>query len=178
MDWPPTRARRASPGVTFLKDGVPLSSDYGPQGTPGGHNWPAQPPHNIPIDLPARLSSGRMRQAMLRFIDPGTGQIDWLSLLAELLAHIDHRVYFVAQPIAAVAAAAQVRPEEERRYLFIQNTDAADALLVGFGWTPTAVNCVSIPAGGFYEPLWVPQNDIQVASSGALTSATIVYANA
>ena len=176
MPWPPSRH---SPGVTFLGGGIPpASADIGPQGAPGGHNWPTQPPHNVPIDLPARLSRGRSRAAFLRFIDPATGQFDWLALFEELLAHIDHRVFFVGQPITAVAAAVQVRPEENRRYLFIQNTDAADALLVGFGWTPTAVNCVSIPAQGFYEPLWVPQNTIEIASSGAATTGTIIYANA
>lgn len=177
MRWPPSRRAK---NVQFLGgDAAPLSNDYGPQGPPGGYNWPTQPPHNVPIDLPARLSRGsRSRAWMQRFVDPGTGAFDWLSIFEELLAHIDHRVFFITQPIVAVAAAAQVRPEEDRRYLFIQNTDAADNLLVGFGVTPTAINCVLIGPAGFYEPLWVPQNDIQVASSGAATSATIIYANA
>lgn len=178
VKWPLPPPSPRSQGATLFQDGVPLSTDYGPQGAPGAHNWPTQPPHNVPIDLPARLSRGRTRAALLRYVDPTTGAIDWLALFDELLAHIDHRVFFNTQVLLVGVANQVIRPEENRRYLFIQNTDGANNLFVGFGFEPSAINCVLIGPGGFYEPLWVPQNDIQMLGSAAGTNGTLIYANA
>jgi hypothetical protein len=110
------------------------------------------------------------------------GGIDWLALLQalydEALAHIDDKVNVVQQPFNIGAAPVSARPEESRRYLFILNTSAANNLFIGFGAAPTgAVTDFFIPAGGFYEPTKIPQNEIFLLGAGANTRGQLLYAN-
>lgn len=163
--FPPEDAQR----VTGDYAGNDLSQD----------RFPTRPPSPVPVDIPARLSRSRGRIAWLtQFVDPVTGEFDWLAAFAMLLDHIDHKVFFLTQPFVQGVAVTVIRPQEDRRYLFIQNNHATNTLFVGFGFAPSAVNSLTIGPGGFYEPLWVPQNEIQFASNLAGTNGTILYANA
>lgn len=96
--------------------------------------------------------------------------------LQHLMRDFNRRVKFFAVPFTGGTAVIQLRPEETRQYLFIQNTHATQILYVGFGYEPTATTGMQIGPRGFYEPYWIPQNDIQVLANGAATTGLLLYA--
>ena len=137
----------------------------------------AQQPHNL---RRARNLSPAFARGIPQLIGGG---IDWLALLQSLydeaLRHIDDKVNMVQQPFTVGIVPVTVRPSEERRYFFILNQSAAaQNLFVGFDSAPTgAATDFVIPAGSFFEPLKVPQNEIIFLGSAAGTVGTILYAN-
>lgn len=151
--------------------------------------WPLMPP-DVPYSQPDITAQQPWNLRPWRNLSPAFaripalvgGGVDWLSLLQslynEMLQHIDDKVYIVSQPFNITNLAVSARPEEPRRYLFILNTSAANNLFVGFGAPPTgAVTDFVIPAGSFYEPLKVPQNEIFLLGAGANTRGQLLYAN-
>ena len=158
------------------------------RGTTGAialHPWPTMPPVATPLDLqatrPARLRTYPGKYSWSQMVGAApSADFDWatfLDLIAQsLIQHIDRGVSMTVQPFSVGAVATLVRPEEERRYFFIQNTHAANNLFLGIGFAPTAIYCIQIPALGFFEPLWVPKNEIWIAGSAAATTGAIGYA--
>lgn len=188
---PPARAKAArliSEETAAAAIAATRHPDLGETGEVGLYPWPTMPEVQVPPDVSAEQPP-RLRRSLTRsligggggLLPPGVALPDWWALAealaAEVVAHIDRRVIFNVQSFTVGVAAITLRPEEIRRYFFIQNTSAVNALFLGLGFTPTAVQCVNIPAGGFYEPLWVPQNEIVVLGAGAGTTGAIVYAN-
>lgn len=96
--------------------------------------------------------------------------------LTHLQRDFNRRVSFFAIPITVGVAPIVLRPEENRQYLFIQNTHATQILYIGFSYTPDAANGMQIGPQGFYEPYWVPQNEISILGSGANTTGVLLYA--
>lgn len=77
-------------------------------------------------------------------------------------------VNFNQQPFNYGATPIQVRPVEDRAYLFILNTSLVQTIYVGFGQQPNSSTGIWIgPNNGFYEPWRIPQNDIWIGGSGA-----------
>jgi hypothetical protein len=75
-----------------------------------------------------------------------------------------------------------IRPAEERTYIIIQNTSAANQLIVGIGYAPvnngTSVTGLILAAnGGNYEPSAIPQGDIWLLGSAANTGFVVHVAN-
>lgn len=103
----------------------------------------------------------------------------WRAYMESALLRLEKRVNFVPQPFSVGAGnpVGSIRPEEHRSYLLIQNTHATQILYIGFGYVPNAGNGLVLGPGGFYEPLWVPQNEIWIVGSGAGTTGLLLYAN-
>jgi hypothetical protein len=180
------RRPRRSQGAAFLQNGVeiPLDANYAAaRGVqyPFPLENPAGPHYDIDKQQPPELRNARATRTFSRYIDQASGAFDWVAAFdafaTELFRHIDHRVFFATQTFSIGAAPVVARPEEDRRYLFINNTHNAQNVFVGFGYAPSAVTGLRLLAGGFFEPLWVPQNEIQLLGSGAATTGIIVYAN-
>lgn len=181
-----------SPPVTEpLVRFVPGSAADRQSGNAGANalrSWPLMPdtqPHSQP-DVTAQQpwnlrNARRLSPAFARIPSLVGGGVDWLALLQslfdELLYHIDDKINAIVQPFSVGAAATVIRPDESRRYFFIMNTHAAQGLFIGFGFAPTAATGVPLAAGIAYEPLKVPQNEIQLLGTGAATTGVIVYAN-
>jgi len=73
------------------------------------------------------------------------------------------------------------RPAENRTYIIIQNTSAANILFIGVGYQPTnngtAITGLILAAnGGNFEPAVIPQEDIYVLGNAAGTSFVIYLA--
>lgn len=103
---------------------------------------------------------------------------EWMKGRLDTLA-LDFNRRIKLFPIPFTVGAGQVvilRPEEQRQYFFIQNTHATQVLYVGFGYAPNAANGMQIGPQGFYEPYWVPQNEIQILGSAAATTGVLLYA--
>lgn len=66
--------------------------------------------------------------------------------------------------------------ENQRSYFFIQNTHATATLYIGFGFAPTTVTGVKVLAGGYYEPIQVPTNEIYIVSDAAGCTGIALYA--
>lgn len=62
------------------------------------------------------------------------------------------------------AAVLQVRPQEKRGYLLIQN-NSNDPFFVGFGFNPTAATGVQLIGSAVYEPFSPPGNAINIIGS-------------
>jgi hypothetical protein len=62
-----------------------------------------------------------------------------------------------------------------RKFFLIQNKSAAGTLYVGFGYEPTALNGLVLPAGVGYEPFSYPINDIWVLGTVANMSGILIY---
>lgn len=75
---------------------------------------------------------------------------------------------------AGVATAEISAADAKRDYLLVQNNDATDDMFVQFGAAATLTTGVKIPAGGFYEPLTVPRNSVNVIGSAAGVTSVIV----
>lgn len=74
-----------------------------------------------------------------------------------------------------------IRPAEERTYLIVQNTSAANTLFVGIGYQPliTAGGATGLQlnaGGGAYEPAVIPPQDIWLVGSGAGTAFVVQVA--
>ena len=82
-----------------------------------------------------------------------------------MLNALQRRAMFITTPFNYTTTVALLRPQEERGYFFIQNNSLAASLYVGFGQQPTPSTGVVVPAGGYYEPFQVPQNEIWVIGS-------------
>ena len=186
---PPAKARPESavlsPETLAAAVESSRSPDVGETGKKALYNWPLAAPYRGQLDVNAQQID-KLRSARIQSIIAGNPALagllpDWWplidALVAEVITHIDRRVICSVQSFTVGVVAITLRPEEHRRYFFIQNTHAANTLFLGLGFTPTAVQCVTIPAGGFYEPLCFPQNEIIVLGSGAGTTGAIVYAN-
>src|SRR5262245_42539986 len=93
--------------------------------------------------------------------------VDFGQLEGRLLARLNKRVHFVDFAFATVTDGTQLRPQENRYYLFIMNTGAAGNLIVSFTGTPdaTGTSGMVMGPGGFYEPDWTPDNSIFVIGS-------------
>lgn len=152
--------------------------------------WPLMPENqpqsqpDISSQQPWNLRNARRLSPAFARIPLASGGVgvDWLALAEmlynELLQHIDDKVSIVQVPFNIGAAPVVIRPAEPRRYFFILNTSAANNLFLAFDAAPTgAVNDFVIPAGGAFEPLKVPQNEIQILGAGANTRGMILYAN-
>lgn len=76
----------------------------------------------------------------------------------------------------------QLRPAENRRYLFVQNQSGANNMALGINGPPgpltgVPVNGLVIPTNfGFYEPLVVPQGEIWIVAAAANTPGVLIYA--
>jgi hypothetical protein len=73
------------------------------------------------------------------------------------------------------ASASILAASDTRRYLLIQNTHATQTLYINFGAAASATT-LAIIAGGNYEPLVVPTDEIFAYGSGAATTFVIVSA--
>lgn len=143
--------------------------------------WPTMPPMHEPLDIeqqqPENLRPSRRSRISASIINPQTGAIDWAQLFEVLLDAINRRAHFTLVPFTATTAALggplRLRPEEPRRYCLIQNT-SANQLFVGFQSPPTPANGLLIGAGGFFEPLWVPQDEIWLLGGAAGTTGMAV----
>lgn len=190
-------APKVTPGASdAVSAPVPLVNDPGASVNVSGnagaralYPWPLMP-RNQPVSQSDITAQQAWNLRRFRNISPAFanipqlvgGGVDWLALIQaiydEMLKHIDDKVNIVMQPFNIGAVAVSIRPEESRRYLFIVNNSAANNLFIGFGQPPTgAVTDFFIPAGGFYEPLKVPQNEIFFLGAGANTRGQILYAN-
>lgn len=80
--------------------------------------------------------------------------------------------------VGAIAPAPlQLLPKQENRnYLFILNTSAANRLFIGFGYAPNANTGIIIELNlGFYEPNVVPNQEIWALGAGAGTTGILIY---
>lgn len=106
----------------------------------------------------------------------------WHEQFNEMIRALRNRGDLQQIPFTAQVQAAKLREGETRDYVFIQNQDGANQLIVGFGNPPgiagtVPVNGLIIPPNlGFYEPLVVPQNDIWVIASAANTPGLLLIA--
>ena len=62
-----------------------------------------------------------------------------------------------------------------RKFLVLQNLSATGTIFVGFGWTPTAANALTLAPGVGYEPFSYPTNEIYVVASLAATAGLLIY---
>lgn len=83
-------------------------------------------------------------------------------------------------PFTAGLQAIQLRPQERRGYLFIQNQSVLNQLIVGFGRAPNA----GTPNDGLLLPIfpsfiefdkYVPDNTIYVIGTGAGTTGIVLF---
>lgn len=98
------------------------------------------------------------------------------TVAAEMLSRVEKRVIFNAIPFSVGATVQRLRPEEDRYYFIIQNTHPTNFLYIGFGYEPNQATGLSIGPNGYYEPLWVPQNEIYLLANNASTTGIILYA--
>lgn len=129
------------------------------------------------IDLEA-VKQARFRRGAPIYV-PETPEEIFLFIrdrLDMLQKDFNRRVRFLSVPFTAGTASAVLRPEEPRSYLFVQNTHATQILYVGFGFVPTTTTGMQIGPQGFYEPYFIPDNDIQILGSGAGTTGILLYA--
>jgi hypothetical protein len=99
-----------------------------------------------------------------------------------LLYGIQRKASFIPLFGTVGTTAVLVRPAEERTYIIIQNTSAANQLIVGIGYQPvnngTSVTGLILAAnGGNYEPSAIPQGDIWLLGSAANTGFVVHVAN-
>ena len=120
-----------------------------------------------PSDLPPGYVPGGVNNAPYVQLDP----LQWRQLLSDIQGMYN----FQQIGFGVNTTGALVRYAEKRNYLLIQNTGIT-VLYVGFGSLPTAANGLQIPAGGNYEPLKVPQNDIFLASQSGTATGVIILA--
>jgi len=66
--------------------------------------------------------------------------------------------------------------ENQRSYFLIQNNHATATMYVGFGYIPTSVTGLKILAGGYYEPIQVPTNEVYIISDTAGANGVALYA--
>jgi hypothetical protein len=81
----------------------------------------------------------------------------------------------VTSSSVGAASASILAASDTRRYLLIQNTHATQTLYINFGAAASATT-LAIIAGGNYEPLVVPTDEIFAYGSGAATTYVIVSA--
>ena len=129
------------------------------------------------IDLNA-VTAERNRPRPPTFVPQTPTEVfEWIQeRFRHLMRDFNRRVTFFQIPFTAGVAVTNLRPEETRQYLFIQNTHATQTLYLGFSIQPNAASGMQIGPQGFYEPYWVPQNDINILASGAATTGMLIYA--
>ena len=82
--------------------------------------------------------------------------------------------FWQSQPFNVGLTALQIQPFLRRKFLLIQNKDAANTIYLGFGWIPTPGNGLVLAPGQSYEPYTYPVNEIWALSSGASTAGLII----
>lgn len=128
----------------------------------------------VPVDL-MRTQSSRRGSGGFQSTGPnGNPRSEIESLIAAMFGAVN----FNQQPFTFATTIIRLRPQEERAYLLIQNTDVALTMYVGFGLQPGTTTGLIILAGGYYEPLRVPQNEIFVLGTGTGSGILITGAKA
>lgn len=144
-----------------------------------------RPGSNLPLDLIALRAAHQPRD----ITQPREVEVAGVPLrLSEdqfqrLLDAVFRRANIVMQTFLATnAAPIQLRPQEKRSYLFIQNQSVANNMVLKTGASPSAFGTVPadgiiVPANlGFYEPIQVPQDSLWIIAAAAATPGLLIYA--
>lgn len=79
-----------------------------------------------------------------------------------------------SNPAVGTASAQVLAENKGRRYLLIQNKDAAVPVYVAFGAAATVAGGIRIDAGGAFEALVVPTNAISLIAEAANANVVVV----
>lgn len=98
--------------------------------------------------------------------------------IQRLLKAIERRGHLIMKPIVVGTAAINLLPQQSgRTYLLIINTSGVNNLFLGLDVMPQTTFGIPIAINfGFWEPLVVPDNEINVVGAGAGTTGVCVYA--
>jgi len=94
---------------------------------------------------------------------------------SQLFKALRRQGYFMTEPFNATTTSKVLRPFESRTYLFIQNIDTVNDIILGFGNTPSVQDGLTIPPGAAYEPWTIPVNEIYIISSALTVKGFIIY---
>lgn len=78
-------------------------------------------------------------------------------------------------PFQAGTSPTLLQPYTLRKFLLIQNRDAAETIYIGFGWTPTTENGLILAPGFSYEPFAYPVNEIYIMGSAPDTAGLLIF---
>lgn len=98
-------------------------------------------------------------------------QYEYMMRRIERRAHFSALAFSVGSTVATL-----IRRQEDRLYLLIQNTDAANKIYLGIGYQPSSTTGIVLTAGTVYEPFQVPDNDIFVLGSAAGVTGVLLFA--
>lgn len=139
-----------------------------------GHEFETQRPLQLPDELyvgPPPVTQGGLRPASVESASLARSLPEpWASLIWAA----QRKGNFISLFGVVGTSPQLIRSSEERTYLIVQNTSAANQLFVGIGYAPvnngTSVTGLILAAnGGNYEPSVIPQQDIWLLGSAANT---------
>lgn len=158
----PDRLGRPVPGALDLRARrIPPGSAASPERYSGASQQPGAGPGGPAPDLEAL----RMMLSDAQF--------------NALLKNIRHQGHLIMKPIVVGTTAINLLPQQQGRYyLLIVNTSAANRMFIGVDFIPSANLGLPLEIDfGFWEPLVVPDNEINVIGAGANTTGVCLYAS-
>lgn len=91
----------------------------------------------------------------------------WMEGLEErLIERLGNKGYFSTVIFTATDTELVIRPEEDRKYLYLQNISSAGSFIIGFGASPSNNNGIFFGPGAEFEPRIAARNEIRVIRSG------------
>lgn len=91
----------------------------------------------------------------------------WMESLEErLIERLGNKGYFSTVIFTATDSELVIRPEEDRKYLYLQNISSAGSFIIGFGASPSNNNGIFFGPGAEFEPRIAARNEIRVVRSG------------
>lgn len=131
-----------------------------------------KPGQSIPPDL--QYKDQRQRPPPPPGQSQNLGDINQLNN-EQLFRALRRQGYFMTEPFNATTEVQLLRPFESRTYLFIQNIDTVNDIILGFGNAPTGNDGLVLPPGAAYEPFTIPINEIYIISSAGAVKGYIIY---